>query len=730
MEARNANLVLCALVKEAKRIDDPRYQFDMEEEDGVVVKCTINNAEVLDVPGVEYQLHPSETEENRLDSLEVIIKDNNKKFSEIFRQLPYGIIKKNATGIGATTLALTAKNNCVIVCPTRNLAYEKYCKGVTKTGEKQYLYVGSGIGDIKKVEDSHIRNYLKNNNIPYKKILVVADSLPRLMTFLPRALDNWHIMVDEIDSYQTDGVYRPALELVIDYFCQKFPERNRCLVSATVRPFSDPRLANLPVIDVRYEQLIRRPIKMLRVNNIPKAVAVRLQAILRECPDDKIVVAYNKIASIRIIIDLLPEKLRDRCEIWCSSQSEQQAGVYYPEHIGTHLTKQITFLTCTHFTGVDIEDRYHLISVSDTQQLYTLLSPEKLLQIAGRCRHRDGLLSELFIYDIQSKKKVWGGSFDKQHNIACAEWIIQCLGMLNKGVENFNDVIQGNVVRAVASQVSEWRVTYGGSTPIVLVRYDIDKKLAVSYLNIDALDEFVRLRSRLYTHPGAIIKAMQTDCDIVSNSMAYYKQTDAQRTVTGDVKNEMKAIENANIDEHVRIMKQYAAEGKLTPDLVALVKRRVSRESKPFLTRFHDLMPYAPYEFLIDTLSSCRTKKNKWYKGFYNAVLFNALEDKHPFRLLVENSFKQGERYSKDEVHLLMVAIFNASGLKVIAKPATAVSYLQSFCTLRRGRDTRTGINYYRVIDYQSKKYFGKTPVNIARIVGKFDLIGGILKLK
>lgn len=95
----------------------------------------------------------------------------------------------------------------------------------------------------------------------------------------------------------------------------------------------------------------------------------------------------------------------------------------------------------------------------------------------------------------------------------------------------------------------------------MLVRYDIDKKLAVSYLNIDALDEFVRLRSRLYTHPGAIIKAMQTDCDIVSNSMAYYKQTNAQRAVTGDVKNEMKAIENANIDEHVRIMNSMRQKG-------------------------------------------------------------------------------------------------------------------------------------------------------------------------
>lgn len=133
------------LAVEAKRIDDPRYQFDTEEKDGVVVKCIINNAEVVDVPGIEYRLHPNETEKNRLDSLEVLIKDNTKRFSEVFRQLPYGIIKKNVTGIGATTLALTAENNCIIVCPTRSLAYGKYCKGITEDGTKRYLYVGSGV---------------------------------------------------------------------------------------------------------------------------------------------------------------------------------------------------------------------------------------------------------------------------------------------------------------------------------------------------------------------------------------------------------------------------------------------------------------------------------------------------------------------------------------------------------------------------------------------------------
>lgn len=102
-----------------------------------------------------------------------------------------------------------------------------------------------------------------NKKIPYKKILVVADSLPRLMEYLPQNLEKWHIMVDEIDCYQTDGVYRPALENVIDYFF-KFPERNRCLVSATIRPFSDPRLADLPLIDVKYDKHSIRSILIFR----------------------------------------------------------------------------------------------------------------------------------------------------------------------------------------------------------------------------------------------------------------------------------------------------------------------------------------------------------------------------------------------------------------------------------------------------------------------------------
>lgn len=91
----------------------------------------------------------------------------------------------------------------------------------------------------------------------------------------------------------------------------KFPERNRCLVSATIRPFSDPRLADLPLIDVKYEQFIRRPIEMIRSTNIPKTVATTLERTIRQYPEDKIVVAYNTVSSMRIIIELLPDELKE-----------------------------------------------------------------------------------------------------------------------------------------------------------------------------------------------------------------------------------------------------------------------------------------------------------------------------------------------------------------------------------------------------------------------------------
>ena len=122
--------------------------------------------------------------------------------------------------------------------------------------EKQYAQernYGGGFGDIKQSPSSKaINKYLSNETIRYKKILVVADSLRKVMEKIEPRLRDWYIMVDEIDSYQSDSTYRNrALGWVMDYFF-KFPERQRCLVSATMRPFSNPEILKMPVIEVNF----------------------------------------------------------------------------------------------------------------------------------------------------------------------------------------------------------------------------------------------------------------------------------------------------------------------------------------------------------------------------------------------------------------------------------------------------------------------------------------------
>ena len=81
------------------------------------------------------------------------------------------------------------------------------------------MYIGSPIGNILTditIED--IQEYLGLDNGKRKKFLVVADSLWKVIKAIgPRVYHDYFLMVDEIDTMQSDSVYRPNLEKVIDY---------------------------------------------------------------------------------------------------------------------------------------------------------------------------------------------------------------------------------------------------------------------------------------------------------------------------------------------------------------------------------------------------------------------------------------------------------------------------------------------------------------------------------
>ena len=134
-------------------------------------------------------------------------------------KMPHGIIDKKISGIGATTLEINSKRNSIIVLPTKALAYSKHLNHVDT------LYVGSAIGDKKNVSNAEINKYLAQGG--YKKFLVVADSLKRLLGLIKEEnYNNYFLMIDEIDVFQSDSNYRPQLEDVIDYYL-KFLPKNR-----------------------------------------------------------------------------------------------------------------------------------------------------------------------------------------------------------------------------------------------------------------------------------------------------------------------------------------------------------------------------------------------------------------------------------------------------------------------------------------------------------------------
>ena len=224
------------------------YSF---EDDPSPMVQSLNGADV-NCENVDLKCKVNWLEKNKvIESISFMMPRDDAYLKDVFTTSPYGLIKKNRTGVGATTLELSSPRNSIVVVPTRALAYEKAKNSrIGDTNKYSVLYIGGSITgfNIPSVED-----YLSDNEIKDKKFIVVVDSLPSLLDKIGEEhFKDYFIMFDEIDSYQYDSSFRPNMEQSFDYYF-KFPETKRCLVSATIGKFSNARIENEPVINVTFK---------------------------------------------------------------------------------------------------------------------------------------------------------------------------------------------------------------------------------------------------------------------------------------------------------------------------------------------------------------------------------------------------------------------------------------------------------------------------------------------
>ena len=698
------------------KIEDPRYEIFYPNISGYCdgigyYRCYMYNGASIDTFNdeknpVRYEIIYHDDTHKRIECMRLTLLYPRAKLGGIFTSLPYGIVKKSVPGIGATTLALNQPRDTIIVLPTKKLAYQKYLRGYNKERtSNRFLYVGSDIPEekCKSPTDEQIRSYIaekRTGTFPYKKILVVADSLGRVMEqikyikeeptrFVRKKLEeyaeklkhdpslpplnipitklyephmDWHIMVDEIDTFQSDGKFREAMENVIDYYLE-FPPIKRCLVSATIRPFTHPQLKEEPLLEINYEHPKKRPVNIIRTNNMHREVADRLGFCRKQYPNDKIVVAYNSIRSINTVIRLLPVELQADCSVACSSQSQTMVGEYYRSLHSGKLATPITFITSTYFVGVDIEERFHLLTVTDPRRIQTLLSPEKIYQISGRCRDELGLLSETIIYDFY-KPKTPEKAITLEEYEHKAEILSQFANSSEDIQKSCENVLPANFADVKDAIVERSKHSVFGSQPISIIRRNIHGKVVPAYLNIDALGEYQQLCTETYTTKERFFATLRETCQICNTAYHSHKknaeQIQIEETDRENRKNVIIQYVQASIDE----LLQAKSQGPITDDVLdrMIRKPRDNRHGRTFLKRVKELYPYVPLDKLIDILTPRLTKGGinwnaVWYRNLRRSIFFACLADDHPFRILLRDYFPQESRMTSDEIREKMNAV-------------------------------------------------------------------------
>lgn len=636
---------------------------------------------------------------------------------KIFETTPYGIINKNRTGIGATTLEIKTCRDSIIVMPTKALAFSKATdnnKGnLTESGIYKCCYVGSKVREEPKHKLLEINEYLKCPEIKYRKFIVVADSLYKVINAIGGAVYNtYFLMLDEIDSYQSDSPFRESLSNTLDYYFE-FDRDKRCMVTATLKEFSDPELNKEPIVEIDYTNARKRKVGLIHTNNPNQIAKEKIEELYNR--GGKIVIAYNKIQFIRQIIENLGDEIKGECAILCSSMSEIYAGAYYQGSFENNkLTKRINFITCTYFTGIDIQEKFHLISISTIEYLFCLLTPEKLAQIAGR--GREGLLSETIIYNTKPYSEINAQGKERKFKTAeryrgfllnYAEAVREYINTADTLAERFKLIVDKSFVRVKQDIEMKSRITHYKGHKIDIVRENIyTGRHEIAYLNVDAIYEATKTRTQLYASPEQLYNTLKGSGITIIEDTVKQENRELSEQQAGNnarVNAQLKEKESEQFNSLIERMKALHTEDRLNEESLRKLRKEAHRKQQTFIDRFRKLYPYVPFEKLIGDLINIGEHK-KIYRGYCNGTIFWALSNNHSFKTAIKGKFKVGRTYPPEEIEKEIKALYITFFHKELKLKNGYAAKLGEFIRIKREKPTT---NAYKIISYNRNNFKG-----------------------
>lgn len=608
--------------------------------------------------------------------------------SDVFIETPSGFILKDETGMGATYLELEANRNSIIVEPIKITASSKAYK-------HDALYVGSSTKyhPEKSTSKVTIIKYLSNDQTP-KKIVVVADSLKKVIDAIGQNVyTDYFLLIDEIDSFQLDSTYRKSMELTLDYY-KLFNPKNRAMLSATGIDFTDPILSQEPVTFIKYNHPNPRNISVVTTNkkNLFGVAADTILKILKEYPDDKIFIAFNSvIGSYRLAEHFIKSGLiqRDEIKILCSSSSSRIVEGYFHELNSDKLPAKINFFTSAYFTGFDLKESYHLVSISGNEYETQALSERRLKQIAGRCR--TGLLSETVIHDLYVYKDQKEPTKESLIDIAKIQAdAITC---------NKNHYSKNSILKDILYDINNRMMSFLEDKNLRFVREDIEGNIVTSYLNIDAHLISIKVRNVLYRNTTALKDKLISEGNSVTHKVMY-----SDKVVEKSDTNHLSR--NTQVEGIIKLLQNCDSESKIEN---LLSNGDLSGFQKSIVKDFRKIHEFVDSKTMLDFIkkSLLDTKDNRKFNLLMQSAFFYILPKGHiavdrlDYHFPIQTGKSKSsvrEKLTKEDIKRRMrIYLAELGNPDKNLTQTKAIRILNTFRKVYRKRDPRTGIDYYIV---------------------------------
>ena len=452
-----------------------------------------------------------------------------------------------------------------------------------------------------------------------------------------------------MDELQSQAAYKDDLDNIYDLYLS-FPKERRCIYTADSNAFSNSKFKNEDITKINWHYQPKWEIDVKPCSNIIGVLKRQIEALPKE---DNIAVVYYSVAQCRLSILNLDEELQKDCAIYCSEKAKEEAGEFYSNT--EDCSRRICFIA-SQWNLMKLKRSSHLIMVSDVSGGSTLLSVRQIIDLHDKSMSNLSIISPTLVHNVFDNGKVrstWERSISGVVSKAESMAILMNETELLKQKE---DSLQRLFGRVQTILEKEKGIVPGRFSPIrLLSSHEVNngiKKYSAAYMKIDSLKLRTNLLSKYYSKTDSLAKELDKYVNVhllkEDKTPVDERQVEIASKEKASVQDRRKYVRVSVINALPDIFKNNDNPEEI---LLKLIKETSNSDERTLIQEVLRLYRYLDINSLAKELKSLKVGNKTGFKNLNNRIMVWALEEEHPLKVDVHNTFEIGKIYTNEEIN-------------------------------------------------------------------------------